>query len=72
MYYLLVDVNPYYYHCGHYPDWEVRQVEGECPENPPTTRRGTPLAYKRREEAEEVAARLNRRSDAAWRAFLDA
>jgi hypothetical protein len=72
MYYQLVDVNPYHYNCGHYPQWEVRETQGPLPDPLPRTTRGTPLAYLERDEAEATAARLNAASRRAWREYLDA
>jgi riboflavin biosynthesis pyrimidine reductase len=73
MYYLLVDVNPYYYNCGHYPDWVVEERQGDLPPEAdlPRTRKGRPLAHATQEAAQEQADRMNDASHAAWHAFLD-
>lgn len=70
--YILVDTNENFYNCGHYAEWSVEEREGPLPATVPTTRRGTPLAYTSNDEAAATAARLNRASSEAWRAFLDA
>ena len=57
--YRLVDVNPNYFNCGHYPEWVVEAVDDNC-------------EFETREAAEAVAAKKNRRSQERWRAFLDA
>ena len=55
--YKLIDTNPFYYNCGHYPDWEVV----EDPDGP----------YKTFHEAEAKASQLNRKSDSNWRSYLE-
>jgi hypothetical protein len=70
MKFVLVDTNENYFNCGHYPEWEVREVDGEIdPRN--TTRRGTPLEYGDRETAEAAAARMNAASSSSWHVFLN-
>ena len=66
-----MDTNELFYNCGHYPEWDVTTVDGPLPVEVPTTRRGTPLAYERLEDAEAACCRLNKASRAAWRAFLN-
>ena len=53
----IIDVNPYHYNCGHYPEWEVREA--------PTGE------YESRADAQTEADRRNARSTAAWQSFLD-
>lgn len=71
MFYELRDINPYHHNCGHYPEWVVREQEGDPPSPVPATRRGTPLAHADRADAEAAAARLNAASLKAWRDFLN-
>jgi hypothetical protein len=71
MFYRLVDHNENFYNCGHYAEWVVEEREGELPVEVPKTRRGTPLAYADKTQAEEVACRLNKASAKAWREFLN-
>jgi hypothetical protein len=71
VYYELVDVNPYFYNCGHYPLRVVEIREGEIPIPIPTTRRGTPLVYVDKEAAEEAASRLNSASSKSWYEYLN-
>jgi hypothetical protein len=73
MYYLLVDVNPYHFNCGHYPEWVVEERQGDLPTEDamPRTRKGRPLAHATREDASALAERLNNSSHAAWHAFLN-
>jgi hypothetical protein len=52
----LRDVNPFWYNCGHYPNWVV-VVGGD---------------YKTIEDAEAAANRKNAASSASWHAFLNA
>lgn len=66
----LVDVNQYYYNCGHYPEYEIQEKEGKInAEN--TTRRGTPLEYDNLAQATEVCAKLNNASSDNWHRFLN-
>lgn len=58
--YVLRDVNPYYYNCGHYPEWVV--APGSAHE---------PAKFATRAEAQASAEGKNKKSSAAWRAFLD-
>lgn len=54
----LVDVNPYHYNCGHYPEWAaVRNPAG---------------AFSGRAAAEASASARNARSHARWLAYLEA
>lgn len=58
--YVLRDVNRYYYNCGHYPEWVVSPASA-----------GQPAAFVSRDLAQAAADRGNKRSNAAWHAFLD-
>ena len=58
--YKLVDTNPHWYNCGHYPDYQV--MGASRPED---------AQYKTREEAEMVANRKNAASRAAWAHFMN-
>lgn len=68
--YVLIDTNEYFYNCGHYPHWEVKEQEGPINFNN-TNSRGVPLEYPDYETAIKTAERLNAHSSAAWRAFLN-
>lgn len=56
--YVLVDVNPNYFNCGHYPEWEVVEVEDGA-------------EFETREAADALAAERNKLSARRWRTFLD-
>ena len=71
-YYILVDVNPYFYNCGHYPQWAVEGREGFPTAGEAVDSRGRVASFGSREEAEEEALRRNRASSAAWHEFLSA
>jgi len=53
----LVDVNPYYYNCGHYPTWAVRAVESG--------------GFETYAEAEAAASVANEKSHRRWIQFLN-
>lgn len=53
----LVDVNPYYYNCGHYPQFVIRAVESG--------------GFETYAEAEAAASVANERSHRAWIQFLN-
>lgn len=73
VHYVLVDVNPHFYNCGHYPEWVVEERPGPLPTGRamPTTRSGRPMAFSTREEAEAAAGKKNAASTAAWHDFLN-
>lgn len=58
--YYLEDINPYFYNCGHYPEWIVRGATspGE-------------VKYATREAAEAAARRKNKKSTDEWAAFMN-
>jgi hypothetical protein len=64
---VLVDTNPYYYNCGHYPEYAVREREIDLNEIDPRYQ-----YYQSREAAEIVASRKNHASSRDWQAFLNA
>lgn len=68
--FVLVDINPYFYNCGHYPEYEIQEKDGEINLNN-TTRRGTQLEYDNLEQATEVCSRLNSASSNSWHEFLN-
>ena len=61
----LVDVNPNYFNCGHYPEWEVTAIQVEL------RRWNSQIHFVDRTEAEEEAAARNHRSKARWHEFLN-
>lgn len=62
MTYELVDVNPYFFNCGHYPEWEV--VECDKPVDGQNV-------FETYEEAQARADRRNEHSARRWREYLD-
>lgn len=66
-YYILDDINPYFYNCGHYPEYVPYEMPGELP----TTKSGRPTAWATREEAQAEADRLNEHSHNRWTTFLN-
>lgn len=72
MYYEIVDINENFFNCGHYPEFVVEERE-QVPKFMllARTNEGEKFVYENKEEAEEVAAKWNRRSSNAWHDFLN-